>query len=561
VVNKKNTPSSNWTVSFIAILFILGGLFVATFMVRQLTEMFQVSNYQRVSATVEEVRLSSGSKGGMDLSVRYRYQWAGRDFEGRRVTPMTMVSKGEQEAWHDRLKASMEKQESVPAWLDPSQPEKVMLDKTVSWSPVFFMSIFVLTFPAMGIWLLKSHSTSKSTPEPQGFAETAPEAAQPAQESTNSLEQVASSTDPRLARRFLLVAMALAFCSGAFWIYNTWPADYQQIIDAGGGPLRFMRLIFPAFGLFMLVPVWRFWRAYRKLPETRAHPMEARPPELQQSQPITVSSSPLAGAPGQVSSNTSPVRLGVLLFLLALACLIYLQKDAVLAWAHGKGWLPAPPAQEVRLPELPPLKQADQALIDAAQQGDAEGTAQALNNGANVNVYDNTGESALLQAAALGHLEVVRTLLQKGADLQFTNSVHPHQKGDTALLRAAYRGHAEVFELLLKAGAHADVKNQWGWSAVHMAAAGDCTPCLEALAPRQLPLDEAAHPSRGETPFLMAAGKDATQAMAWLKDHGANTSAKDDHHYDALGWARFYKAQASEAWLKANVPTLTGQSQ
>lgn len=561
MVNKKNTSSSGLIGRIVGIIFILGGLAFSPFMAQKLAEMLNVDSYQRVSATLDDVRLHPGRKGGMDLHVRYHYQWDGRTLEGRRVTPLTMVSKGDQEAWHDRLKASMDKQETVPAWVDPARPEQVMLDKTVSWSPIFFMSIFVLGFPAMGMWLYRASRPTESPPEPQGFAQTVPEAPKPEPETVDAMDLAASNTDPRVARRVLPAIMLLTCGFSAFWVYNTWPADYQQILASDGSPLRFLRLIFPAFGLIMLAPVWRMFQVYRKLPETAACPLPARAPEALQGSQSPVANSQMAGSPGQVTSGASPARLGVLLLLLALACLTYLQKDALLDWAQGKGWLPSPAPQEVQLPELPPLKPADQALIEAAQKGDAEGTAQALTNGANVDIYDNTGESALLQAAALGHLEVVRTLLQKGADLQFANSVHPHQKGDTALLRAAYRGHAEVFEFLLKAGAHADVKNQWGWSVVHMAAAGDCTRCLDALIPRELPLDEAAHPSRGETPFLMAAGKDATQAMAWLKDHGANTLAKDDHHYDALGWARFYKAQASETWLKANVPTLTGQAQ
>jgi hypothetical protein len=560
---KKNTPASGLMTALIGARFTVVGLFFGgAFLWRQVAEIRAVDTYQRVDATIDHVALSSGSKGSLTLSVKYHYQWAGRRLEGDRVAPLAMKSNSDKEDWHARLSAKMARQETVAAWLDPSQPQKVMLDKTVSWAGVLLLSIFGVGFPLMGAFLIREGLRiwrSPQTPEPISLP-PAPDSPQ-----FNPAGQAPSSTNVTtnhvVARRFLAALMAAVSLFCVLWIYNTWPSNYKEILASEGSYLRFIGLIFPLFGLFMLVPVWRIWQVYRRLPDAPSSPPPLQPAAKAPPEPATAALGAAALTPGQVTAAPNRTRLIFLLGLLVAACATYVQKESVLAWAASKGWLPGPQMHAVALPDLPPLKPADQALIDAAQRGDAAGVNHALDSGAHVNVYDNTGESALLQAAALGHDDVVRTLLQRGADLQFTNSIHPHQRGDTALLRAAYRGHADLFEFLLKAGAHADVKNQWGWSAVHMAAAGDCTRCLDALIPRQLPLDEAAHPSRGETPFLMAAGKDATQAMAWLKDHGANTLAKDDHGYDALGWARFYKAPTSETWLRAHVPELSGQGQ
>ena len=74
-----------------------------------------------------------------------------------------------------------------------------------------------------------------------------------------------------------------------------------------------------------------------------------------------------------------------------------------------------------------------------------------LQAGANVNrKVDVRGrvETALMRAAYSGHLEVVKLLLEAGADL---NSKGSDEK--TALTMAKERGHVEVVDFLDKAGA------------------------------------------------------------------------------------------------------------
>ncbi|CAK9116812.1 unnamed protein product [Durusdinium trenchii] len=58
------------------------------------------------------------------------------------------------------------------------------------------------------------------------------------------------------------------------------------------------------------------------------------------------------------------------------------------------------------------------------------------------------GLTALMLAAANGHVEVARLLLNAGADKDLQD-----KKGSTALILAAQQGHAEAARLLLQAGA------------------------------------------------------------------------------------------------------------
>ena len=69
--------------------------------------------------------------------------------------------------------------------------------------------------------------------------------------------------------------------------------------------------------------------------------------------------------------------------------------------------------------------------------------------GANVNATDKDGTTALMIASFFGHLEVVNTLIGAGANVNAT-----YHNGDTALMAASDNGHLEVVNALIQAGAH-----------------------------------------------------------------------------------------------------------
>ena len=84
------------------------------------------------------------------------------------------------------------------------------------------------------------------------------------------------------------------------------------------------------------------------------------------------------------------------------------------------------------------------ALFRASHRGHAEVVRLLLEHGANANMADGWGDSPLLSAANHGHTTVVRLLAAHRADLCATNS-----SKQTALILAAEEGHAEMVELLL----------------------------------------------------------------------------------------------------------------
>lgn len=78
---------------------------------------------------------------------------------------------------------------------------------------------------------------------------------------------------------------------------------------------------------------------------------------------------------------------------------------------------------------------------------------------------------ALLYAAVEGHLEVVRHLIDQGADVNVDRSFHEALAvpGVTPLHGAASAGHLEVARLLIASGARLDIKDKYGRSALQWA--------------------------------------------------------------------------------------------
>ncbi len=88
------------------------------------------------------------------------------------------------------------------------------------------------------------------------------------------------------------------------------------------------------------------------------------------------------------------------------------------------------------------------ALMEAADDGNAEAARLLIKHGANVNVADEDGDTALMMAADEGHTQVVRVLLEAGADVNARNN-----EGKTALMMAENEEHAETARVLTDAGA------------------------------------------------------------------------------------------------------------
>ena len=102
-------------------------------------------------------------------------------------------------------------------------------------------------------------------------------------------------------------------------------------------------------------------------------------------------------------------------------------------------------------------------LVEAAMKRSNKIAEYLIKQGANVNLKDKDGDTALLAAALKGNLKIFKLLLKKGAKIKVTN-----KKGSTPLLYAAYSGNAKIAEILLEKGADVLVKNKNGTEVISM---------------------------------------------------------------------------------------------
>lgn len=105
-------------------------------------------------------------------------------------------------------------------------------------------------------------------------------------------------------------------------------------------------------------------------------------------------------------------------------------------------------------------------LVSAAKDGDMKTVRSLLASGGTpVEQQDTRGNTAVMEAAASGKLEVVKVLLSAGASTKATNT-----SGETALHLAAVMGHTAVAKVLVARGAELEVQTRRGTTPIHNAA-------------------------------------------------------------------------------------------
>jgi len=84
----------------------------------------------------------------------------------------------------------------------------------------------------------------------------------------------------------------------------------------------------------------------------------------------------------------------------------------------------------------------------AAEKGDIAAIERHLQNGADVNVKDQDGNTPLMWATYNGSLEVVKFLVAKGVNVNARD-----KNNETPLMEATHEGHRNVAEFLKQHGA------------------------------------------------------------------------------------------------------------
>ncbi|KAK4881046.1 hypothetical protein RN001_004365 [Aquatica leii] len=161
-------------------------------------------------------------------------------------------------------------------------------------------------------------------------------------------------------------------------------------------------------------------------------------------------------------------------------------------------------------------------LMEAASAGHVELAKILLMHGAGINTHSNEfKESALTLACYKGHLDMVRFLLEAGADQE-----HKTDEMHTALMEASMDGHVEVARLLLDSGAQVNMPTDSFESPLTLAACGGHVDLAMLLIERGANIEEVN--DEGYTPLMEAAREGHEEMVALLLSQGANINAQTD---------------------------------
>lgn len=179
----------------------------------------------------------------------------------------------------------------------------------------------------------------------------------------------------------------------------------------------------------------------------------------------------------------------------------------------------------------------------AAIRNDDAGTlTNLLGRGFDPNTRNPKGQPGLTLAIQQQSPKAEKTLLdQPGTDVNALN-----EAGESPLMMAALKGNLPAMRRLLERGAQV---NQPGWSALHYAATGPDSQCVQLLLDRGADI-EAASPN-GTTPLMMAAQYGSEASVDLLLKRGADPKKRNQRN---LAAADFAKLAGREALVKRLEP-------
>jgi len=154
-----------------------------------------------------------------------------------------------------------------------------------------------------------------------------------------------------------------------------------------------------------------------------------------------------------------------------------------------------------------------------------------LQAGADPNAALWTGETPVMVCARTGNVETVKLLLSHGADPNAKET----QQGQTALMRAVAEKHPEVVRALIDRGADVRARSKGGFTALLFAGQqGELASAKMLLAAGA---DVNATTPKNGTALVVAAASGREEFAIFLLEHGADPNAADAYGVTALHYA------------------------
>lgn len=167
-------------------------------------------------------------------------------------------------------------------------------------------------------------------------------------------------------------------------------------------------------------------------------------------------------------------------------------------------------------------------MIHAVKTDDERTVAELLKRSVDVDMVSPEGDPLLILAIKEGKLGMIKTLLAARPKVDARNAY-----GETAVMLAALRGQTEVVRWLLDHGAQL---NHLGWTPLMYAAINNRLDIARILIGRGADVNAVAE--NGTTPLMMAAREGHQQMVHLLLEHGADVNHKTKFGYSALELAR-----------------------
>jgi len=257
---QKHRYSAYWLGAFGGIFLLVSLGFLVLGVVPTVIDAMRMRQWEPVPAQLLDVRVASSrnSSGSTTTRVRARYSYvvAGRTYTGERVAVSSMAD-NLGDFWYQlgwQLKRAHQQGKPATAWVNPADPTKAVLDRSLRWPLLGFWAIFIVVFGGTGAGMLAGarHSSRQAAKPDRPLVNSQPWMAYPAWAGPS----IASNMR---AERWVFTVMGLVFL--VFGASVSMMALPQAV---NGRPIVWVVLLFPLVGLAMCWHAIKRWRQHRR---------------------------------------------------------------------------------------------------------------------------------------------------------------------------------------------------------------------------------------------------------------------------------------------------------
>ncbi|WP_285766332.1 ankyrin repeat domain-containing protein [Peribacillus sp. SI8-4] len=175
-------------------------------------------------------------------------------------------------------------------------------------------------------------------------------------------------------------------------------------------------------------------------------------------------------------------------------------------------------------------------LLQAAEKGDTETINSLIEDGADIDLQDSKGRTAIMIAAYHNDLKTAKILIAAGADVNIQDDMK-----NNPFLYAGAEGYLEILRATIDAGADPAMTNRYGGTALIPASEHGYVSVIKELL-NQTDIDINHVNNLGWTALLEAIilndGDEQQQTVQLLLDHGADVNIADHDKVTPLQHAR-----------------------